>query len=1125
MKNKKDFNYRLTEFFLNNTRLTILSFILLLLLGAISLFALQTTGFPTPSVNTAIVSTLYPGASSEVVAQDVTKVLEGAIKSVDGIESYTSVSRNSLSTIVITIDASNNVDTVQNKIATALRSVTLPTGSEDPQISVPLVGGADFTFSLASQNKEKLYHVWASFKKDLGEIAETARIEPLVDLKQRVVVKLNTDAVLRTGLTIEEIQRQIASLGENLPVVNNITIEGLNQTITTKISGNSLTDLQELKIFFKSGQQVVSIPLKDLASIELDYYFENNAVSFSGVRVGTEYKVLPAVVFNIRTSAQADKVAYAEQIFEKLHSYERLAMLTEENWHNYQTADVLFIENISTNNSTKEQVNEVISGLIGGPLPFSGPLSGLGWFLGGMQLVFLAMLCFVSWRAAFVAAVAIPLSLLFATIYLYFRGDSLNTLVLFSLVLVLGLVVDPALVILESIQRQIDLGIEKKQAGLLAVKDVGRGLFLAALTNIIVFAPFGVISGILGQIFAYIPLTIIPATIGSYIVPLIFLVWFGSSFLKKTKGKIADEEQNLWAVARWLIRTNEKILHSRAWVRLLIVFVALAIPLVVTANLVGSGKIKFVQFASSENAQYIALSGTFLPGVTEAEKQILQRQTLTHIVDTKYVKQVFPQTTRFSYVIEVVPSHDRPGITSVEIARELEEKLDSELNPYLFDWQIAVRGNGPPPSSYKVSLAIKTDDLFLLERASKQVGETVLAACKKSLGVVTIDFQCSPENKVVVKVDDGYTGKENHALDVVLDREDIFTHQLVLPSGPLSLWVNQQMKRLFNLADDKKVGTIKVNNEDVNVFLDKESIDPYTKLSLEEAEIRTTLGEVETLNGIAEVIPSNPKDTIQGVKGQTVGVVQARLRPQDNDEQIAALVTQAVVKYYHDNGGENARSLGLTADAIEQYSEGSSASFAKSFNELILALFLAIILTYFVLAIFFNSLGQPLVILFTIPLTFLGVFPALATFTPGEFGFLEIIGLIILVGVVENVAIFLIDAARQRINENGWEEKRAISFAAGLRLRPVILTKITAIASLAPLAFLSEFYRSISLVIIFGLITSGFTSLVTTPILFIFFRWLSRAFQALPWWHKILFFPLMPLYIIGMGFMKTGEAH
>jgi HAE1 family hydrophobic/amphiphilic exporter-1 len=190
-----------------------------------------------------------------------------------------------------------------------------------------------------------------------------------------------------------------------------------------------------------------------------------------------------------------------------------------------------------------------------------------------------------------------------------------------------------------------------------------------------------------------------------------------------------------------------------------------------------------------------------------------------------------------------------------------------------------------------------------------------------------------------------------------------------------------------------------------------------------------------------------------------------------------------------------------------------------------LALFLAIILTYFVLAIFFNSLGQPLVILFTIPLTFLGVFPALATFTPGEFGFLEIIGLIILVGVVENVAIFLIDAARQRINENAWEEKRAISFAAGLRLRPVILTKITAIASLAPLAFLSEFYRSISLVIIFGLITSGFTSLVTTPILFIFFRWLSRAFQALPWWHKILFFPLMPLYIIGMGFMKTGEAH
>jgi HAE1 family hydrophobic/amphiphilic exporter-1 len=206
----------------------------------------------------------------------------------------------------------------------------------------------------------------------------------------------------------------------------------------------------------------------------------------------------------------------------------------------------------------------------------------------------------------------------------------------------------------------------------------------------------------------------------------------------------------------------------------------------------------------------------------------------------------------------------------------------------------------------------------------------------------------------------------------------------------------------------------------------------------------------------------------------------------------------------------------LPEKSIESYSQGGSASALKSFSELGIALLLAIIFTYIALAVFFNSLTQPLVILYTIPLTFTGIFPALGWIGNGEFGFLEIIGLIILVGVVENVAIFLIDAANQNI-QAGMSEKRAIALASGIRFRPVILTKITAIASLAPLAFLSEFYRSISLVIIFGLLASGFVSLITTPILFVFFRWLSRTYIKLSWYNKIFFFPLFPIYIIVMA--------
>lgn len=1119
MSTKKDFNYRITEFFLNNSRFTILTVILFLLVSIIALLGLKTTGFPSPKVNLAVISTVYPGASSEVVSRDITKPIEGAIKSIDGIETYTSVSRNSSSTVSVTIESNADADSVQSKISSAIRSVKLPTGVDDPQIIVPTVGSPDFIISLASADKEKLYHNWKEFRDSLNEIPETSSITPLADLKQRVLINLDLNAVTNSGLSVEEIQRQISSIGETLPVISNTTLDGESQTISTKLAGDDLNTLQKLKIYTSTnaarGIASSSIPLSDLAQINVDYYFENNAISYVGVRTEETEEILPALVVTIRATENSDKNAYEEELLSKAAELPDIGIVNKP-WTVEQQKPVLLIANLATTDSTQEQVNEVVSGLIGGKLKTKGPFANIGWLLGGIQLVFLAMLVFVSWRAAIVSALAIPLSLLFSLIYVFFIGESLNTLVLFSLVLVLGLVVDPALVILESIQRQIDLGHRGKDAALLAVKDVGGGLFLAALTNIIVFAPFGVISGILGQIFGYIPLTIIPSTIGSYIVPLVILAWIGSSFLKPTKGKGHDEEKNLWGIAQGLIKLNYRILNSRVWVRILIIVIALITPFMVTGSLIGSGKIAFVQFASSQNNKYLAVSGTFLPTKNVAETQAIKRQITEIIASNPYVKQVFPLSRALSMQVELLPAEERQGTVSVNIAKELEQKISAQFAPYFFDFRISVQGNGPPASAFKISLAVKTDDLNVLEKAAKAVGETLAATCKTN-NVITIDSQCTEANKMIIRVDNGYDGKENKALDITVNRSELYNQQFVAPSGPLTGLLNQQVRRLFNVSDDKKIGSIKIDGEDTEVFLDKKSLDPGQAQELGMSLVKNSAGDAYNISAIAALVPNLPKDTIQGVKGQIVGVVQGRIRDQDNNESVSAQITQAVVKYYQDNDYAESKKLGLGKNSIEQYSEGSSAGFAKSFQELLLALLLAIVLSYLVLAIFFGSLGQPLVILFTVPLTFLGVFPALASFTTGEFGFLEIIGLIILVGIVENVAIFLIDAANQKIRDENWEEKRAISFASGIRFRPVILTKITAIASLAPLALLSEFYRSISLVIIFGLITSGFTSLITTPILFIFFRWLSKSFQALQWWHKILFFPLFPIYLVAMG--------
>ena len=340
----------------------------------------------------------------------------------------------------------------------------------------------------------------------------------------------------------------------------------------------------------------------------------------------------------------------------------------------------------------------------------------------------------------------------------------------------------------------------------------------------------------------------------------------------------------------------------------------------------------------------------------------------------------------------------------------------------------------------------------------------------------------------------------------------------------MTLLVNQKIKELYQ-ASNTKIQTIKSDVGEVPVFLSKDNlnagnvgIDIIKNLELDNLQ-----GQKIRLGDIARIEEKNTAASIQRNKGENITVIQAQLLEGKDDQSNVVKVSNAVLDYFNSNDSAKLKELGLATGSLTEYSEGSSAGFAKSFLELLTALVLAIILSYFVLAVFFNSLSMPLVILFTIPLTFVGVFPALRQFTNGEFGFLEIIGFIILVGIVENVAIFLIDAARTKIKESNWDDKRAIAWASGIRFRPVILTKMTAIASLAPLAFLSDSYRSISIVIIFGLLTSGITSLFTTPVLFIFFRWLSAAFRQLSWYNKILFFPLFPIYIVVMGLMSKGS--
>jgi HAE1 family hydrophobic/amphiphilic exporter-1 len=960
------------------------------------------------------------------------------------------------------------------------------------------------------------------------------------------------EKVKASGITTDQISNQLATLGESLPVISDTTINNQSYGLVNTLTGSTIDDIKNLQ--FKpqpqggnsaaqqgSSSPVKSYKLSDLGTATIDYQFSEKDAPKIGLKSESQSKVFTPLVLIIKSVENTDQGKLNDKIIEKVKSYDDVVFANGKNdVGNIDSNKVLITENFTVNDQNKDQVNEVIGGLIGSPLSFvKGPAANIGWLLGGIQLVFLVMLAFVSWRAAIIAAISIPLSLSFSTIYLYFIGESLNTLVLFSLVLVIGLVVDPALVILEAIQRKIDVGLKGNAAVLAAVKDVGNGLFLATVTNIIVFLPFGLISGLLGKIFAYIPLTVIPATIGSYIVPLVFLAWLGGLILKPNKNTSSSEEDNLWPIAKWLIKTNSRILHGSRVVRLVIVVLGLLIPIGIAYYYTSSGQVKQVQFASNDNVNEMTLSGNFLPEIRSGERDVVISDVVDIITKNKNVLEVYPYPSNsqsgLSYFIELKKATDRNEKSTV-IAKNIDDEIQNKYgenssSPKFFDIKVDLSQTGPPSSNYQVTIAVNDNDLKKLQTGSLEVDKTLKNVCFGKDRKVTISEECSGGEKIVTKVDNGYTNKLNKQIEVLVDRQKLQEKQLVIadnPSNknqnpPMGILVNQKLKQLFTISDDQKVGKINIENEETEIVIDKSQADPTTLDEIKNTTITNTVGQDIKLSDIATIREVSAKTTIQRVKGETLNIVQARLKDGYTDQGSAALVTNAVVKYYEDEA--NMKNTGLEKGSIKTYSEGSTAENQKSFVDLITTLILAILLTYIVLAVFFQSFAQPLVILYTIPLTFIGMFPALAYLGGGQIGFLEIIGIIILIGVVENVAIFLIDAARTKINEEGWDEKRAISFASGVRLRSVIMTKFTAIASLAPLAVLSVFYRSIAIVIMFGLLTSGFTSLFTTPVLFIFFKWLSKQFTALKWYNKILFFPLFPIYIIGMAIMDKPNKN
>jgi HAE1 family hydrophobic/amphiphilic exporter-1 len=1035
---------RFTGFFLQHKQLTAVLLLLVVVGGTISALSLRREGFPQVPAKVVVITTVYRGAAPAEVEQSITNQIESSIKDIGQVKSTSSTSGESFSSVVAMLDEQADVDSSVQEINSKISGLELPREAEKPEITVPTTGTSTWVFGLASDelDSQELLAQGRIFQSEVGQIKGIKRVQQISKATEKVYVTFDPAKLAATRVDASKISSTLQANNVNFPAGSNLTVDGARATALVAGRYANLDELGATPLPTVSGDTVA---LRDVATItrEVD---EEGSLNRVGIADGAGPVSHPGLVYGVDARSDAD-------VLELNHTLtETLDRLQEDGTLSKQLKIVRLYDDAA---NTERQVDEIKAGAIGEKWDGLGPWGYAGFLVGGIWLLMLAMFLFVNLRTALIAGLAIPLSFFVTLMALYFNGITLNTLTLFAMILVLGLVVDPAIVVLESIQRYKDMGRKGTEGILAAISSIGYGLTMATLCSIIVFTPFGIVSGVFGEIIRFIPITVIPALVASFFVPLIFLAPM-ARFIKAHKlppGQPHDEEHALWGVSRWFKTANLFILN-RAWLQIAVMLVAIIAPIAVTAWLFTSGQVKSVQFSKPRDTLEALVGVSYLASYTDTQIKALADKTEevlarhSEITDYYYVSQ---NNSGFTLHLNLTPVNERAAIAE-DFVKTLRDELPSDSAEGIYP-TASTLSYGPPVNNFPVRVQVYDSDPKKLKAFATEVADHARA----------LDG--------VIRVNDGFTENATNAVQIKLN-SDAATDR-----GLSTAAVGAQLAALIG---DQNLTKLSTGDTQIDVVARYDGADKYNSLqTLRNVLIQTPTGPVN-LGSIATLTTDNGSSTIRHDNGQRFASIQVAIAPEADQFKIQ--------KDLNDFAKSKRAAYGLSDDALESKGEGDDIT--KSFGELFTALGIAILMIYLALALFFGSWLKPLIITFALPLSFLGVFPILAILK-NEFGFLEILGLITLAGIVVNVGIFVIDYANHRVAE-GMAVKEAIAQATAVRFRPIFLTKVVALGSLLPLAIFSPFWRGLTSVIIAGILTSGILSLFTTPILYTWFDKLSH---------------------------------
>ncbi|MBX5162784.1 MULTISPECIES: efflux RND transporter permease subunit [unclassified Rhizobium] len=998
----------------------ILLFVMLTAGGLLAFKQLPIQNFPDMDLPTINVTATLDGAAPTQLETEVARKIEDSLAALSYLDHITTTITDGTVSIKVSFKLEKNSETALNEVRNAVDSVKgdLPAQMETPSVSkVTVQSSALVTFAVRStalNETELSWFVDNDLTKALLSVSGVGQVNRIGGIDREVHVDLDPATMASLGVTAATVSSQLKAvqtdtsggLGE---------IGGTRQTLRTLGALPSVEALKGLKIPLANGQQV---RLDDVASIT-DSFAERSSMAYLDGK--------PVIAVEIKRSNGFSDSGVAADVDKAIKQFAA------------KHSDVQIDEAYST-----------IGPIIGN---YDGSMHML--YEGAILAIIVVWLFLRDWRATILSAVALPLSVIPTFLVMYLTGFSLNIVTLLALSLVVGILVDDAIVEIENIARHLQMGKRPIDAALEAADEIGLAVIATTFTLVSVFLPTAFMSGIPGLIFRQFGITAAVAVLASLVVARLLTPMMAGYFMKAHP----TEEKDGRIMRAYIAIVKAAMNRRKTTVAVTAIVVALSLS---TIPLLKSGFLP----ASDDARTQIAL--TMQPGATIEQTDATARKAADIIGKLPDVTHVFsavgstssgggPDASTTSDVgsatiVAVLPPIDERYRKQSEIENDIRQALS-----VLPGVRVEVGGGG---NGTKLEITLASDDANVLDSASTALEEQLRTL--QGIGAVT-----------------STAARQAPEIQITPD----FARSAAL--GVTSSAIAEAVRVATSGEYSSDLPKLNLPQRQIPIVV---RFSPETRTNLDDIKnmrVAGTNGNVD-LGSIADVrIGGSPSqiDRIDRMRNVTLSVeLNGRILGDVNRE------AQALPALRHLPSG---------VTLVEQ---GELQRSSELFQSFALAMAIGVFCIYAVLVLLFHDFLQPLTLLMALPLSLGGALVPLVL-TGTSFSMPVVIGLLMLMGVVTKNSILLIEYAimsRQR----GMARFDALVDACHKRARPIVMTTIAMACGMLPAALSlmggdSSFRQPMAIVVIGGVVMSTLLSLIVIPVIFTFVDDLEQVLKRL----------------------------